>query len=188
MQPIELMGTTRRHSELVDGFSYVLTGKRINGELNVWSDTVALIHDQHQLINVNEMSRVEERKFVLTMNKYPYVEPDIMSFQKNVYVDNFKGTRIAGCPDLVIEIWSDSNEEGERQKKFSIYSSSPLTEHWYLDQDKDIVKCYQGKKRLPDQHLLQILKTQEGWEFDLRYLATLDDTSWNSFINYGFKG
>jgi len=184
---IDLRSTTDRHSELVDGFGYYLTGKRMKGELDVWSDTVALAYENDRLINVNELEKEEKKKLARLLGTLPYIEPDIMVFQKNDYLNNFRNTRKAGCPDLVIEVWSNQNDEAHRQKKFDLYSASPTTEHWYIEQESDIIRCYLGKKRLDDQHLLQLLKTQSGIEFDLKYLATLDDASMESFLEFGYK-
>ena len=111
-----------------------------------------------------------------------------MVFHEQIFLNNRKNTRKAGCPDLIIEIWSAENDEKHRFEKLQVYSSSEVTEHWYVEQESDIVKCYKGKKRLPDQHLRNTLKTQNGLEFDLTDVQTYDDASWNEFIEYGFKG
>jgi len=184
---VDLLATTDRHSELVDGFSYYLTGKRIKGELDVWSDTVALSYQDDKLIDVNEMGKEDKKALVRLMGSLPYVEPDIMVFQKNDYLNNFRNTRKAGCPDLVIEVWSNQNDEAHRNRKWDLYSSSPTTEHWYIEQEEDIVQCYLGDRRLSDQHLLNILKTQNGLEFDMKYLATLDDASMEAFLESGYR-
>ena len=104
-----------------------------------------------------------------------YVMPDFMIFHKNPYISNEKGTKFIGCPDLIVEVWSDSNTDSLRQIKQLLYSTSPKTEHWYITQDSNTVKCWHGKKLLNDQTLTQILKTKGGLEFDLRYLALQDD-------------
>jgi len=187
--PIKLMATTDRHSDLVDGFTGEMWQFRKRGELVYWSDTVALVYDQHRkLINVNDLNRIQEQELIFKLNTFKHVEPDVMIFKNNAVVSNRKGTRKAGCPDLIVEVWSEDNKATERQSKFEIYSSNPLTEHWYLEQESDIISCYKGSIRLPDQHLKNILKTESGLEFDLRAIQTFDDTSWNSFVEYGFKG
>jgi len=185
---IKLMSTTIRHSELVDAFTGDLRPYNRRGELNYWSDTIALVYDENRLINVNEVPIAEANKISIQLTKLPYVEPDVIMFQTNAYINNFSGTRLAGVPDLIIEVWSEDNDAKHRDKKFAIYSSSELTEHWYIEQRSDIVKCYKGSNRLPDQHLQQILKTQSGIQFDLTDKITGDDSSWNDFQEYGYKG
>jgi len=186
---VQLMATTDRHSDLVNGFGGEMRQARKNGELVYWTDTVALVYDEaERLIDINTLTREEEHEVILKLGKFGYFEPDVMVFQKNPYATNRKGTRKAGCPDLVIEVWSDDNKPDEREKKFRVYSSSPHTEHWYVEQESDIVSCYLGGTRLPDQHLKNVLKTQRGLAFDISDLQTFDDTSWNSFMEYGYKG
>ena len=99
------------------------------------------------------------------------VQPDLAFFDKNKYVINKRETKVAGRPDLIVEVWSDGNTEAHKDYKKYLYSTSPITEHWYIEQDSNKVKCYMGNEQLPDQYLTNILKTQNGIEFDLRYLA-----------------
>jgi Uma2 family endonuclease len=188
MLDIKLMATTDRYSDLVDGFTGNMYLAKKKGDLTYWSSTVALVYtDEYNLINVNEISRAEENKLGRQLTKMRFVEPDVMVFKENAFISNLNGTRKAGCPDLIVEVWSDDNNAEHRQKKFEIYQSSATTEHWYLEQRSDIVKCFKGEIRLPDQHLKNILKTQNGLEFDVSELQTGDDTSWNDFLEYGFK-
>ena len=100
-----------------------------------------------------------------------YIQPDFMFFKNNLFLENGKKLRIAGQPDLIVEIWSEENTQREKDFKMSLYKTSPITEHWYIDQDSNKVKCHMGGGQLPDQCLTNILKTQKGLEFDLRYLA-----------------
>jgi len=175
--------TTDRHSDLVFSFAGELRHLRRKGVLEVFGDTVALVYDdENRLINVNDFGLKEAELFKRSINQLSYVEPDIMVFKDNVALNNHRNTRKAGCPDLIIEVWSNKNDEAHRQFKKNLYSTSNVTEHWYIEQENDIVTCYLGSTRLPDQHLRNILKTQNGLEFDMRDLQTLDDTSWKIFM------
>ena len=180
--------TTDRHSDLVFFFAGELRPLRRRGELEVIGDTVALSYDkENKLINVNDFSLKEGELLKRRLNQLPYVEPDLMVFKENISLNNHRNTRKAGCLDLIIEVWSDKNDQRHRDFKQALYSTSPITEHWYLEQENDIVICFLGTKRLPDQHLRNILKTQNGLEFDMRDLQTLDDTSWKSFLENGYQ-
>ena len=79
--------------------------------------------------------------------------------------------KTAGQPDLVVEVWSDGNTPTDRAFLQKLYASSSITEFWQVEQDSNAVKCSIGEEKLPDQSLTNILKTQKGLEFDLRYLA-----------------
>ena len=100
------------------------------------------------------------------------VQPDFFMFTyDNPYIKNRSETRIAGRPDLIVEVWSEGNLSLERERKFMLYSSSPVTEHWYIEQDSNDVACFLGKEKLSDQNLLHVLKTHKGLEIDLTHLA-----------------
>jgi len=68
-------------------------------------------------------------------------------------------------------VWSKNNPQFDRELKLLLYSSSPVTEHWYIDQDSNEVVCYYGSGRIKDQCLTDVLVTLGGLKFDLRYLA-----------------
>ena len=94
-----------------------------------------------------------------------------MIFAKNKYTLNEKRNRIAGQPILVVEVWSDSNTQQERTFKRYLYSTSPITEHWYIEQNSDTVECYLGETQLKEQNLNFPLKTNLGLELDLSYVS-----------------
>ena len=123
-----------------------------------------------KLVNISEIEDFGKFKESIIEDLY-YVQPDFMLFKKNPYIENKRQTRIAGQPDLIIEVWSEGNTKNERAFLQNLYASSPITEHWYIEQDKNDVQCYMGKERLLDQHLTNVLITQNGIKFDLRYLA-----------------
>jgi Uma2 family endonuclease len=106
-----------------------------------------------------------------TINELDYIQPDFMMFKKNKYLHNERETKIAGCPDLLIEVWSDGNSAAERDFKLNLYSTSPVTEHWYIEQDSNEIICWLGKNRIENKYLTDVLVTLDGIEFDLRYLA-----------------
>jgi len=99
------------------------------------------------------------------------VEPDLVLFYHNRFLVNRRETRTAGQPDLIVEVWSKGNTQKERDFKLYLYSTSKITEHWYIDQDSNSVECWLGSQQLKNQNINHILKTQKGLEFDLRYLA-----------------
>ena len=171
------MSTTARHNELINTFIGDVLHLRRKKEIYALQSDCALVYwgqrkepQSVELIDIAKISDVE--KFLSSEIEYlDYVQPDFMSFKHNSFLENGKRLRVAGRPDLVVEIWSDGNTQLEREFKMFLYKSSPTTEHWYIEQDLNKVECYMGKRRLPDQCLTNILRTQKGIEFDLRYLA-----------------
>ena len=98
-------------------------------------------------------------------------EPDLVLFHRNKFLVNRRETKFAGQPDLIVEVWSKGNTQKERDFKRYLYSTSKITEHWYIEQDSNEVECWHGSVQLKTQKLNHIIRTQKGIEFDLRYLA-----------------
>jgi Uma2 family endonuclease len=121
------------------------------------------------LVDVSAISNVE--RFIENITELEHIEPDLVMFKDNPYLENKKQTRTAGQPDLIIEVWSESNTDNDRAFLQNLYATSDITEHWYIEQNSNRVECYLGKEQLPDKYLTDILITQKGIEFDLRRLA-----------------
>lgn len=174
---IAFMGTTKRHNQLTIGLSGNLFELIRKNQICVLQEEIALVYkgqfkkgEEVSLIDVNELDNVDVfLKEVLP--EYHFIVPDFLYFLKNNFLWNDSKTKIIGQPDLVVEVWSVSNTEVERKLKFDLYSSSESTEHWYINQDSNIVECWIGKNRIQDQSLKDILQTKNNIKFDLRYLA-----------------
>ena len=171
------MSTTIRHNKITSslfGNIFELIKKK---EALALQEECALVHwgfkrkaDIIKLVNIADLP--DSDIFAnSTINDLDYVMPDFLLFKNNRYLCNERETKIAGCPDLIIEVWSDSNDEAERKLKLDLYSSSSIVEHWYIEQESNEVICYLGKSRLENQSLTNTLVTTDGIEFDLRYLA-----------------
>ena len=122
------------------------------------------------LINIEDIEDIEEFKdFVIY--ELDYVQPDFVLFKDNKYITDSRDLRTAGQPDLIVEVWSGSNTKNDRVFLQNLYATSDITEFWQVEQNSNTVKCSMGTMELPEQSLMNILKTQKGLEFDLRYLA-----------------
>ena len=173
------MSTTRKHNKIINEFVRKISGVDNFDEVDILTSECALAHwgskkkcnELCSLVNVNSLDNVEffTKK---TINHLEYVQPDFMLFRNNPFIVNEFETITAGCPDLIVEIWSDGNSKAEKEFKFNLYSSSSITEHWYIEQGLNKVTCFFGKEVLPEQSLLNILKTRGGIDFDLRRMAT----------------
>jgi Uma2 family endonuclease len=169
--------TSIRHNDIVTELSDSTKILRKKKEIRTLMESCALVYwgesrdSQVSLINIEDIEDVE--KFQSSgMDKLNFVQPDYVVFRKdNLYLINNNNNRIAGRPNLIIEIWSDGNTKNDRAFLHYLYSTSPATEHWYIEQDNNIVECYLGKSKLSNQNMQNILKTQDGLEFDLRDAA-----------------
>ena len=170
---IYTFGTTARHNHLAGSlFANVFEAIK-NKSLVAFQEQCSLVFWGEKR-NPSEVRLVDatavDSNFLDIIYELDCVQPDFMLFKNNTFITNEKQTRFAGIPDLIIEIWSESNTPEEKFFKFKLYSN-PLTEHWYITQDRNEVECWIGDTRLPNQSLLNILKTKNNIEFDLRYLA-----------------
>ena len=170
------MGTTARHNEIITALLRKIINFADGGKSKLFHENYSLVYwgkrtelDNLELVDVKNIRNPEHFKENV-MNELRRIEPDFMLFDKNAYIENKKRTRIAGFPDLVIEVWSEGNSDMEQELKKFLYSTSPATEHWYIKQDSNDVECFIGGEALPPQSLKNILRTKNGVEFDLRHM------------------
>ena len=166
---------SRRHGELTRAFDIALNGYTGGGAL-LSRETQRLVYYggfgseyEYSLLSLVDVAGLDDfdafrRRVINDLNT---VEPDIMFFKDSKFVENETQTRVAGRPDLIVEVWSPSNTLYDKQRKFDIYSTSDITEHWYVEQDSNLVVCYIGKMKLPSQCLGDVLATQKGLKLDL---------------------
>jgi hypothetical protein len=171
------MGTSIRHNKITMTISSAVVNLLRTNDAHASQEECMLVHwgkrrksDFKYLVDIDEIGDVDDFAKT-TINDLDFVQPDFMLFKKNKYVCNERETRTAGCPDLIIEVWSKDNSKAERKFKFDLYSTSSAVEHWYIEQDLNEVICYLGQRKLKNQYLSDILVTLDGLEFDLRYLA-----------------
>ncbi|MCL1999108.1 MAG: Uma2 family endonuclease [Turicibacter sp.] len=174
------MATTKRHNSLSGFLEYkfraILEEELLTETALLGSEELALVYCGNlectgaKLVKLAEIQDIKHFT-TITINNLKYVQPDLFLFRQNKWVENVKGTRFAGYPDLIIEVFSEGNKEDERQAKRHLYATSPITEHWYLTQDTNAVERWVGEKRLADLTLKEPLITQNGIEIDLTRLA-----------------
>ncbi|MCL2774357.1 MAG: Uma2 family endonuclease [Oscillospiraceae bacterium] len=171
------MSTSKRHNEIITSLIIKLASLIEQRKIHVWHEESSLVFWGKKtelcslsLVDIERIADIESFRDNV-INELYCVQPDFMLFQHNKYIENKKRTRTAGCPDLIIEIWSDGNSEDEKTFKKFLNSTSDKTEHWYIEQDSNEVNCFFGKKTLPKQSLSNILHTKNGIEVDLRRMA-----------------
>ena len=72
---------------------------------------------------------------------------------------------------MLVEIWSEGNNNQHIELKRELYKTAPTTEHWYISQEDNEIECWLGDKQIATQTLTNVLKSQGSIEFDLRDLA-----------------
>ncbi|MCL1986836.1 MAG: Uma2 family endonuclease [Firmicutes bacterium] len=180
------MSTTLRHIHLISGIEseFMINYKPefkfgryniIREQLNLiyWNnDSISIMKprlvDIHDKQNIPDLEKFRKNH----MNDFDYIQPDLMLFfSHDNYVINDRQTRVAGFPDLIVEVWSDGNDREHRQFKRDLYATSPITEFWQVYQDKNIIKCSLNGKKLPNQNIKFPLKTKDGFTVDISNLA-----------------
>ena len=173
---ILMPGTSDRHNNITGAFVGEIYPLRKSKQVHVLSENCLLVYwgkKSESIVELVDVTKITDvKRFVDSqIGDLGCVEPDFMLFKENPYIKNKNQTRTAGLPDLIIEIWSEGNKNEHKDFKKYLYSTSALTEHWYIEQDSNEIECYVGKERLPNQYLTNVLRTRHGIEFDLRYLA-----------------
>ena len=177
MSNIMPMSTTVRHNKITRTLSNSVMELEKTQKALALQEECALVHwgdkrknDLIKLVDISEIENIDKFKKT-TINRLDYVMPDFVLFRNNPYLHNEYDTRTAGCPDLIIEVWSDGNDKDERESKLNLYATGAATEHWYIEQDSNEVVCYLGGKKIGNQNLADMLVTLNGVEFDLRHLG-----------------
>ena len=171
------MSTTARHNKLISALIGNFFALLQTQQAHILHEECSLVYwgkksepTSFKLVDISEIEDVNEFKEIIIEDLY-YVQPDFMLFNINPYIENKRQTRTAGCPDLIVEIWSRDNTKNDKAFLQNLYATSNITEHWYIEQDSNKVICYLGKNKLKDQCLTDILQTHGGFKLDLRYLA-----------------
>ncbi|MCL2017138.1 MAG: Uma2 family endonuclease [Defluviitaleaceae bacterium] len=173
----EMSSPQNRHSDLTGELFYYLRnnfGNNFEIKPFIKQENMGLIYrrsleDNHkaELLNI-KLSDAKDRDY---LDSLPSYIPDIMLFDKHKYILSRDETKVAGYPDLIIEVWSNSNKPPERKLKQALYETSPITEHWYIFQHKNTVAKYLGTAKLKSQTLKEILVTHSGLALDLRHMS-----------------
>ncbi|MCL1987007.1 MAG: Uma2 family endonuclease [Firmicutes bacterium] len=161
-----------RHTEMtgyIYGMLFILSLKQ---ELYVKKEDKALCYEPNPLnSDLPMLIDVESIKDATELNRLDTFIPDILMFDKNKKMFSESTTKVAGYPDLIIEVWSPWNKKGEKLQKKIAYSTGKNTEHWYLTQNSNKIECWFEDKQLPNKSLKKVLTTQGGLQLDLRELA-----------------
>ena len=171
MDQLLRMGTLPRHNHLVSSFFADIFHLFKKKQAYPLQENCYLAIYGKKYSNEERLVDPKTVTDITVLDELDVVQPDFLLFQHNPYIQTPSTLRTAGIPDLVVEVWSKSNDQLEREMKFRIYSSHPGCEHWYLTQDSNEVKCFKGTAMLPNQSLTSVLRTTRNLTFDLTHLA-----------------
>ena len=170
-----MLNTTNRHGDLVGTiyaellYAFRKPLRSFNSLLRI--EEGALVHWGEKSSGLIKLVDVAKLENVDEINHLEWVQPDIMFFHQNKYLQNERKNKIAGYPDLIVEVWSEGNNNYHIDMKRQLYKTSTATEQWYMYQDKNEIERYIGSNRIKSLDLTEILHTESGISIDLRDLA-----------------
>ena len=167
---IMTMGTTRRHMKILDWFSGFAIKEQEKDYFVYGREQIALVENYGALIDVSELTDEKRQKVRNVMGKMKYTYPDFMIFKHNPVIINDQDTRYAGIPDLIIEVWSRTNSNEEKEQKRKLYRTSK-SEFWEINQDSPKVICWAKDGTKYEQFMNKPLVTPWKEEFDLTDLS-----------------
>ncbi|MCL1987898.1 MAG: hypothetical protein FWG64_08010 [Firmicutes bacterium] len=145
--------------------AYLRKGDR---DLVYWSD---FREQSAELVDLSKITDFEHFKDEV-MEVMNCLLPDILLFHKQEYIeDNILQTKVAGRPDLIIELRFFRHSEEYTELKNLLYSKSPVTELWQLTLDSNLVKRSIGTTKLKDLSLEEKLYTESGLVVNIPHLA-----------------
>ena len=173
--PVYSFATTARHGKLTNMLYYSYLSQYNDDYLfkthYPFGENTALAYEGTRKVP-SLISLIDAKEHAVFPEKdFSTVEPDFMLFRENKFLLNKRETRVLGKPDLIIEVWSEGNDDNEIGFKHKLYSTSLETEHWYILQDSNIVDCYIGEEQIKSQSLTKPLISSRNLVFDLTRLA-----------------
>ena len=158
-----LMGTTEKHMKILDMLSSIFIKKNYF----YGREQIALAINKNKLIDIDSLSKTNFASVKAHINRFKVVYPDFMIFEKNSYIINEKRTRVVGIPNLIIEVWSDSNSDEEKEEKRKLYKTG-RSEFWEIRQDSIWIDCHSADGKLYKQSIEHMLLTPWKDRIDLK--------------------
>ncbi|MCL2016374.1 MAG: Uma2 family endonuclease [Defluviitaleaceae bacterium] len=168
------MGTTELHRDISMGIAVQLINLGLRDKKIMREDCdLTYYGKRHAEDNCNYLVNTAEiadtKHFVdNVITQLSVITPDIMLLSKEKVIFSKNGVRVAGFPDLIVEIWSDSNYEREIHFKKNLYATAATTEQWYITQDSPIFERYIGEEKQAALDLREVVHTKDGFAIDLR--------------------
>jgi len=167
---IKLMGTTHRHMRILSFLDKLFIEKDLNNELLYGREQIALVRNKGKLIDVSTLNDSQQSVVNQHMNAMRIIYPDFMIFKDNPFIFNENKTRIAGVPDLTIEVWSPFNKEAEKVEKRNLFIAKN-SEFWEIEQNSIQILCWRSDGTSYYQYLDEPVITPWQETLDLSPLA-----------------
>ena len=157
--------------EILDWFTgFSNEKKKQDPTIKTGREQIALVENGGELVDVSKYTDLGIQTIRELMGSMDHTYPDFMIFKDNPVIINENRTRFAGIPDLIIEVWSRSNSESDREQKRKLYNTNK-SELWEINQDSPVIICWNKDGKRYEQHMDKSVTTPWGEELDLTELA-----------------
>ena len=156
--------------DLLDGELYVTSPSRRHANVALRLGSLLLGYaDEHG-------GEAHATIFDVYLSHTNVVEPDAM-YVRPEHMERFDERKLAGPPDLVVEISSPSTRRHDLTKKLEVYERFGVPEYWFVDLHRDVVEVRRldaGYERPRVFVRGDVLRTPELPGFELHVDSLLD--------------
>ncbi len=120
--------------EIIDNQIFIMPTP--SSEHQIISDE--LVFQFNLFVRAHQLGRVLSAPMDTKLDEDNTVQPDILFIAVSRYAIIEKNY-INGAPDMVVEIWSPSNTQKERERKHNLYEGKAITEYWQIEPSRKSV-------------------------------------------------
>lgn len=97
-----------------------------------------LLAELRAFLRDHEVGKVYPAPFDVAFDEYNILQPDLLVVLKE-HRDRIESNRVAGAPDLVVEIISHGSRGTDRVKKAATYATFGVREYWLVDPESQTI-------------------------------------------------
>lgn len=129
--------------EVIEGELFVSAGPSLSHQGVVLLLLVAI----HKYLDAHPIGRVWSGPGVI-LSDFSGVIPDLVFISNERLTEIASGDRVAGAPDLIIEVLSPGAENAhrDRQAKRQLYRKYGVKEYWLVDAQKRAIEVYRSQR------------------------------------------
>jgi Uma2 family endonuclease len=121
-------------ADLIDGVIYMASPENTDAnDLFAWLLTL-----MYGYVECKKLGYVFGSRVAFRLDDRNGPEPDI-AFVRNEHADRIHRGRVAGPPDLAMEIVSPESVERDYEKKRKQYQRAGVPEYWIIDEEEEII-------------------------------------------------
>jgi len=131
----------KRH-ELIDGDHYVTAAPNLKHQTVVGNLNLLLL----AFVRASRLGKVWASPVDVLLSDHDVVEPDLVFLSRDRMDLAADGAKIAGPPDLVIEVLSPSTRRKDAITKRHLYEKFGVGEYWLVDPELETIEVYRLRR------------------------------------------